>query len=223
MKKVLIVEDDTINNNLIKEALEQADYECLQSFSGTEALLLAEKYPIDVVVLDLMLPGLSGEEVLQELKKIRAMPVLVLSAKSSLESKLDLLRHGAQDYMTKPFSIEELIARVDILARLQLQENQANVVTYKDLAMDFDNFQASIKDHDLALTKSEFRILELLVKNPNQVFSKQNIYDAVWDDYYIGGDKTINVHMSNIRKKIKEYTDEDYIETVWGIGFKLHK
>ncbi|HHT25292.1 MAG TPA: response regulator transcription factor [Clostridiaceae bacterium] len=218
---VLIVEDDTNINNLIKEALEQADYRCVQSFSGTEALLLAKDTNFTVIILDLMLPGLSGEELLPKIKEIQTAPVIILSAKDALDSKLRLLTSGADDYLTKPFSVEELIARVNILAKRHQNVPDSHFYQFKDLKLDSKNYTASLADQDLNLTVLELKILEILIKNPNRVFSKQDIYDLVWNDYYIGGDKTINVHISNIRKKIKLYTDEEYIETVWGIGFKL--
>ena len=218
---VLIVEDDTHINNLIKEALEQANYQCVQSFSGTEALLLAKDTNFTVVILDLMLPGLSGEELLPKIKEIQTSPVIILSAKDALDSKLRLLTSGADDYLTKPFSVEELIARVNILAKRQHNLSNSHFCQFKELKLDSKNYTAFLGSYDLNLTTLELRILEILIKNPNRVFSKQDLYNLVWDDYYIGGDKTINVHISNIRKKIKRYTDEEYIETVWGIGFKL--
>ena len=218
---VLIVEDDTDINNLVKEALEQANYRCVQSFSGTEALLLAKDMNFTVIILDLMLPGLSGEELLPKIKEIQTAPIIILSAKDALDSKLQLLTNGADDYLTKPFSIEELIARVNILAKRQHNLSNSHFCQFKELKLDSKNYTAFLGSYDLNLTTLELRILEILIKNPNRVFSKQDLYNLVWDDYYIGGDKTINVHISNIRKKIKRYTDEEYIETVWGIGFKL--
>ncbi|NLJ69966.1 MAG: response regulator transcription factor [Clostridiaceae bacterium] len=218
---VLIVEDDTDINNLIKEALEQANYQCVQSFSGTEALLLAKDTNFIVIILDLMLPGLSGEELLPKIKETQTAPIIILSAKDALDSKLRLLTGGADDYLTKPFSVEELIARVNILAKRQQNLSEVRFCQFKELKLDSKNYTAFLGSHDLNLTTLELKILEILIKNPNRVFSKQDLYNLVWDDYYIGGDKTINVHISNIRKKIKQYTDEEYIETVWGIGFKL--
>ena len=146
-------------------------------------------------------------------------PVLVLSSKDSMDSKLALLRGGADDYMTKPFNLEELLARANILTKRS--ELTGQNLTYKSLRLDTDNYQAYIDNLPLALTKTEFKILELLISNPKQVFTKENLYEYSQGDYYLATDNSINVHISNLRKKIKKYNKEDYIETVWGIGFKL--
>lgn len=223
MKKILIVEDDTNINNMIKEVLSRQGYECLQAFSGTEGLLYARQEELLLVLLDLMLPGMPGEKLLSEIKKEKAVPVIVLSAKDSLDSKVELLNCGAEDYMTKPFELEELSARVGVqVRRFSGQEETAEkVLTYKGLVLNKESFSASVEGRELLLTRQEYKILELLLLYPKRVFSKQDIYDYAWDDIYIGEDKTINVHISNIRKKIKNVTEEEYIETVWGIGFKL--
>lgn len=225
MKKILIVEDDTNINNMIKEVLSRQGYECLQAFSGTEGLLYARQEELLLVLLDLMLPGMPGEKLLSEIKKEKAVPVIVLSARDSLDSKVELLNCGAEDYMTKPFELEELSARVGVqVRRFSGQEETAEkLLTYKGLALDRKSFSASVEGRELLLTRQEYKILELLLLYPKRVFSKQDIYDYAWDDIYVGEDKTINVHISNIRKKIKNVTEEEYVETVWGIGFKLAK
>ncbi|MDI9490362.1 MAG: response regulator transcription factor [Clostridiaceae bacterium] len=221
MKKILIIEDDTNINHLIKEALDQAGFVCSQAFSGTEGLLLAEAEDYSVILLDLMLPGLSGEDLLPKLKAVRDTPIMVLSAKDTLDSKLDLLTNGADDYMTKPFSLEELMARVNILSKRFQTEKPHKLLKYKDLILDQENYTAEVKGHDLNLTVSELKILSLLMQYPDRVFTKQDIYEYAWDEHYVGSDKTINVHISNIRKKLNAFTDVEYIETVWGIGFKF--
>ncbi len=234
--KILIVEDDNYINNMIKDALEMAGYDCLQAFSGTEGLLLMKESP-ELVILDLMLPGKNGEEVIKQIKGDSDIPVIVVSAKDSVDSKIELLRLGADDYLTKPFDIKELEVRVEVrLRRYRESHNGGNAhvsgdsgpagasgaITYKELTIDPGSFALKVNGTPVELTKHEFRILELLVKNPTRAFTKQNIYEFVWDDSYLGEDKTINVHISNIRKKLKAVTDIDYIETVWGIGFKLN-
>lgn len=221
MKKILIIEDDTNINHLIKEALDQAGFVCSQAFSGTEGLLLAEAEDYSVILLDLMLPGLSGEDLLPKLKAVPDTPIMVLSAKDTLDSKLDLLTNGADDYMTKPFSLEELMARVNILSKRFQTEKPHKLLKYKDLILDQENYTAEVKGHDLNLTVSELKILSLLMQYPDRVFTKQDIYEYAWDEHYVGSDKTINVHISNIRKKLNAFTDVEYIETVWGIGFKF--
>ena len=225
MQKILIIEDDTNINNMIKEILTKRDYVCVQAFSGTEGLLYAGTEDISLVILDLMLPGMAGEDVLVKIKEKKDVPVIVLSAKDTLDSKIALLTCGAEDYMTKPFEIEELVARVGVqLRRLAGKEKQkGNNLTYKELVLDEEMYTASVRESELSLTRQEYKILELFLLNPNRVFSKQDIYDYAWNEVYLGEDKTINVHISNIRKKIKAVTEEEYIETVWGIGFKLAK
>ena len=243
---ILIVEDDNMINNLIKEALENSDYKCIQAFSGTEGLLLIKTEKIDLVILDLMLPGKTGEEVIKEIKDSKNIPVIVVSAKDSIDSKVELLRSGADDYLTKPFDIKELEVRVEVRLRKYhemngsdgetgrdgsdngtrtnasaSEDNSIHSIYYKELELNPVDYYVKVNGNLLDLTKHEFRILELLVKNPSRAFSKQAIYDYAWDDVYIGEDKTINVHVSNIRKKLKAYTDTEYIDTVWGIGFKL--
>ena len=225
MKNILIIEDDTDINNVISETLTKAGYHCTQAFSGTEALMCLERETFALAVMDLMLPGLSGESLLPKLKEIQQIPVIVVSAKDSLDSKVNLLTSGAEDYLTKPFEIQELVARVGVQIRRFAgdDDTSAKMLKYKDLILNQESFTASVNGTEIPLTKQEFKILELLLSHPNKVYSKQDIYDYAWDDIYIGEDKTINVNISNIRKKLKAVTEEEYIETVWGIGFRLAK
>ena len=219
-KKVLIIEDDNDINNIISEFLTKNGFSCKKVYSGTEALIYLNDN-FDLFILDLMLPGLAGEEVIGELRKVTSAPVLVLSSKDSMDSKLSLLNGGADDYMTKPFNLEELLARAIILTKRGEHFSSKQTLSYKSIKLDTNNYQAYVDDNPLSLTKSEFKILELLISNPKQVFTKENLYEYSQGDYYLATDNSINVHISNIRKKIKKYTKEDYIETVWGIGFKL--
>lgn len=221
MGQILIIEDDTDINNLIREALSKAGYDCRQAFSGTEGLLYFQTEPFSLVLLDLMLPGINGEELIRKLYEKADVPVIIMSAKDSLDSKVELLEAGAEDYITKPFEIEELLARVKVQLRRGENANPANIFTHKSLTLNLTDRTAKVNGADIALTKQEFKILELLMKNPNRVFSKQDFYDYAWEEDYIGEDKTINMHISNIRKKLKKVCEEEYIETVWGIGFKL--
>ena len=219
-KKVLIIEDDNDINNIISEFLTKNGFTCKKVYSGTEALIYLNDN-FDLFILDLMLPGLAGEEVIGELRKVTSAPVLVLSSKDSMDSKLALLKGGADDYMTKPFNLEELLARANILTKRGEHSSSKQNLTYKSIKLDSNNYQAYVDDKPLNLTKSEFKILELLISNPKQVFTKENLYEYSQGDYYLPTDNSINVHISNLRKKIKKFTKEDYIETVWGIGFKL--
>lgn len=223
MNRILIIEDDTDINNMMAETLEKAGYACTQAFSGTEGILWAEKEQFSLAILDLMLPGLNGEKLLPRLKEKQDIPVIVVSAKDSIDSKVELLTSGAEDYLTKPFDIQELIARVGVQIRRFAKgtKEEPRVLSYRELKLNRDSYTASVREMPLELTRQEFKILELLLLHPGKVFSKQDIYDYAWDDIYLGEDKTINVHISNIRKKLKAVTDEEYIETVWGIGFRL--
>lgn len=223
MPKILIIEDDTYINNLIAKSLSKEGYTCQQAFSGTEGLLYAKTEQFSLAILDLMLPGINGEELLPQLKNDFNIPVIVLSAKDSLDSKIDLLNAGAEDYITKPFEIGELMARAGVQLRRNADSKPAKQLTHKGLTLNLEEMSAEIRENTLSFTKHEYKILQLLMENPNRAFTKQDIYDYAWDDIYIGEDKTINMHISNIRKKLKAVTDEEYIETVWGIGFKLSK
>lgn len=221
MEKILIVEDDSNINQMLYETFTKAGYSCTSAFSGTEALLRAESGDFGLIILDLMLPGMPGDEVLKNIRKKSSVPVIVLSAKDELDTKVDLLTLGANDYMTKPFELKELEAR----AHVQLRDNKTGhgggIIEFNQLKYDMQKKQVSIGGENIPLTVHELKILELLLRYPGQVFSKNEIYEYAWDDYYIGEDKTINVHISNIRQKIKKVTDTEYIETVWGLGFKL--
>ena len=221
--RILIVEDDTNINNYIFESLSINNYNCKQAFSGTEALLYLGKYDFDIILLDLMLPGISGEQLISEIKNLTDSSIIVISAKDELESKVDVLMLGADDYLTKPFKIEELKARIFVQLRNKNKKVNNKLMKYKNLTLDKSLHKVMIENNEVDLTPQEFKILELLLSFPNRVFSKQDIYDFAWDEYFEGEDKTVNVHIGNMRRKFKEYSDEEYIETVWGIGFRLSK
>lgn len=170
-----------------------------------------------------MLPGISGEEVLREIRRQSSIPVIVLTAKDELNEKIELLTQGADDYITKPFEIQEVLARILVQLRHAQQEVENSSLVYRDLVLNRERFEVQIAGITLPkITKQEFAILELLVKYPKQVFSKEEIFEYAWEEHYMGETKTLDVHISNIRKKIKEVTKEEYIETVWGIGYRLH-
>lgn len=226
---ILIVEDDTSINNLLKEAIEKENFICEQAFSGTEAKLLLDMKEYTLVLLDLMLPGISGEEVLGYIRQKGNIPVIVLTAKDSIDDKIDVLSLGADDYITKPFDIKEVIARIKVQLRHldntgdDTKNKSKDVISYKDITLDKNNFTVKVEGKELPkLTKQEFAILELLIKNPKRAFTKEEIFEYAWEEPYIGETKTLDVHISNIRKKIKTLTQVDCIETVWGIGYKLY-
>lgn len=226
MEQILIVEDDADNNTMLREYLENHGYRCTQAFSGSEAKLLFSMQKFDLVLLDLMLPGISGEELIPVFSP--KTPVIVISAKNSLDSKVGLLSAGAEDYLCKPFDLPELLVRIQVQLRRQAgkKENGTGIAScktyhYRDWVLDADAMEMTAAGIPVTLTRHEFLILELLIRNPRRVFSKQMIYEYVWGEDYLAEDKTINVHISNIRSKLKESGTDSYIQTVWGMGFKL--
>lgn len=221
--EILVVEDDANINDLLKEALEREGYRCTQAFSGTEAKLLLEKNYYSVILLDLMLPGIPGEEVLKEIRRRGNEPVIILTAKDTIDDKVEFLRNGADDYVIKPFDIKEIVARVEVQLRRREELLCEEELSYHGLKLDKEHFCVMVDGAELSkITKQEFAILELLLKHPKKVFSKEEIFEYAWEDSYIGETKTLDVHISHIRKKIKEVTEKEYIETVWGIGYRLY-
>ena len=206
---------------MIQDYLQKQGFQCDQAYSGTEGRLYYSTNDYDLIILDLMLPGLSGEELLEDIRKHSNVPVIVLSAKDSLDSKVNVLGAGADDYLCKPFELEELLARIQVQLRKSNKTSINTALQYKKLLLDSEQYDAKINDTYLNLTKHEYLILELLIRNPKRVFTKEEIYEYAWNDTYYGDDKTINTHMSNIRKKIRTQVAEEYIKTVWGIGFKM--
>lgn len=220
MSRLLIIEDDVNINEMLQEAFGKKGYEVVSAYSRTEGILRIEKETYQMVILDLMLPGMDGQQVLKNIREKSNVPVIVLSAKDELDTKVDLLMSGASDYMTKPFELKELEARVLVQLRNAAGKNEV-FLEYRDLRIDREGKKVILCGKPLSLTAQEYRILELLLKHPQKVFTKNEIYEYAWEEYYMGEDKTINVHISNIRQKMKKITQEEYIETVWGMGFKL--
>ena len=221
MNKILIVEDEPQINKMIQTLLVKNEYECLSAFSGTEAILLLEKEVFDLVLLDLMLPGLRGEEVLDKINELQ-IPVICGSAKDDLDTKLELMRKGADDYITKPFNNEELLVRIEaVLRRLNksLSKKEASILKYKDLSLDIENHVVTLNEEAVNLTVKEYKILELLMNNPKKVFTKQNIFESVWSEEYLFDERVVTVHVSNLRNKLIK--GDEYIKTVWGIGYKM--
>lgn len=224
---ILVVEDDASINGLICEALTKNGQSCISAYSGTEGLLNFRTGKFDLIIMDLMMPGMTGEELTRAIREESKIPIIIVSAKNSVDSKIDLLAMGADDYLGKPFELKELIARVEVQLRHLSDgshaESQKKQIRCRELLLDGEMYEVSVNGTPLNLTRQEYKILELFMLYPNKVFSKQEIYEYAWNDYYIGEDKTINVHISNIRSKIKKVTDMEYIDTVWGIGFRLSK
>lgn len=220
MKNVLIVEDMQEINDILKYGIEKDGYHCVQAFSGSEAALLLDGQRFDLVLLDLMLPGKSGNQILIDIKEKKNVPVIVISAKDSVETKVKLLELGADDYICKPFKLEEVLARVHVQLR-KTESLEQEIIKMDDIELRNKNFQVYVNNQEVPLTKHEFLILKLLMESPNQVFTKQNIYDYAWEEEYMGDERIINTHIGNLRAKLRRYSSKDYIQTVWGIGFKF--
>ncbi|CEK29938.1 DNA-binding response regulator [[Clostridium] sordellii] len=226
-ENILVVEDDVDINNLITKTLEKHDYKVTQAFSGSEALLQLSISEFKLILLDLMLPGMSGEDIINKTREKKEIPIIVISAKTSLQDKVNVLNIGADDYIIKPFELEEVIARVNSLLRrykkYEINTPSNEVYKFKNIMLEEETRKVKVKEKEIHLTGYEFDILSILIKHPNRVYSRESLYEQVWKNGYYGEDNSVNVHISNIRKKIKSVSeDEDYIKTVWGIGFKLN-
>lgn len=218
MKTILIVDDDLHIGNMVEEVLKKEDYGVLRAYSGTEAVLLLSQQKPDLVLLDLMLPGLSGEEVLP---KIKGIPVIVVSAKVDIDNKVDLLLGGAADYITKPFHTKELLARIAVQLRKGKAETLGTVLVFEEIKMNTETHQVTVAEAEVKLTRTEYAILKLLLQNPKQVVTKSVLLERIAQDTPDCTESSLKMHVSNLRKKLKEVNDKDYIEAVWGIGFKL--
>ena len=224
MDSILVVEDDGLVNDMICDALSEAGYHPESAYSGKEAVRMLEEKPWKCIILDLMLPGASGEEVLDAIRKLGRIPVIVVSAKVEKESKLSLLASGADDYITKPFDIDELIARVAAQIRrftVYTNDEKDKFLRYLDIHMDLNSRTVFVGETQVNLTGREFDILALLLKYPQKVFSRSNIFESVWNEDFLGDEKTINVHISNLRAKLAAVSEYKHIKTIWGIGFRL--
>lgn len=222
-KTILIIEDDAEIGDMLRILLRQNGYRTINAYSGTEGILAHNK-EVDLILLDLMLPGKSGEEIIKDLKKKHNVPVIVTSAIHDVNKKVDLFAFGADDYITKPFHNEELLARISARLRTSSTDSSDEVLTYKDIVLNESDFSAKCSGISIELSKHEFLLLQMLMKHPNRTCTKSMIYDTVWDYENSADDNTLNVHISKLRKKLKECNpDEEYIETVWGIGYRLKK
>lgn len=223
---VLVVEDDKEINRLIRDYLSDNNYSTISAENGLDAVrIIRDDNEIDLVILDLMLPFQSGDMVLQKVREFSDIPIIIVSAKSMVQSKIDAIRMGADDYITKPFDLDELLVRVEaVLRRSKKSINSDNktILSYKKLTLDRTSGTAAVCGNPLVLTGKEYAILELMLLNPKKLFSKSNLFESVWHEPYYKEDTTIKVHMSNIRNKLKKLDNsQEYIETVWGMGYKL--
>lgn len=221
-RNILIAEDDSHISQMLIKLLEANGYNCTAAYSGTEVLLAQNTSAyFGLILLDLMLPGKTGEEVLAEIRKISNIPIIVLTARTDKETTVNLLRLGADDYIAKPFDNNELLARIDV--QLRRGSVVSTNLTHKGLTLNPEIYDAVNSNGTKAnLSKKEYEILLLLISHPQKVFTKDNIYQSVWGEEFLGDDNTINVHMSKLRGKLAEILpDEECIKTVWGIGFKM--
>lgn len=218
MKTIAIIEDDQHIGDVLERNLVREGFAVLRAYSGTEALYLLSQYTPDLILLDLRLPGLSGEEILPKMKGI---PVIVVSAKVGIDDKVNLLLGGAVDYVTKPFNMKELLARITVHLRKESREELAPVLRVGDLKMDTASHEIMVNNSSVKLTKTEYAILKLLMQNPNQAISKSVILEKICEDTPDCTDRSLKQHISNLRKKLREAGDKEYIESVWGIGFRI--
>lgn len=218
MQTIFVIDDDAAIGDLEQEALEGAGYRVVRAYSGTEALLALKNMKPDLVLLDLMLPGLSGEAILPS---IRNVPVIVVSAKAEIQDKVDLLMGGATDYLTKPFAVSELLARVAARLRERAQSPLKDEYAYQDLRLDAVSRAVCAGGKPVALTRTEFAILKLLMMNPERVIAKSALLDRIGADTPDCTESSLKTHMSHLRAKLREAAGKDYVESVWGVGFKL--
>jgi len=222
---ILVVEDDNDINQLLCKIIKQSNYFPQPAYSGTEALLYLEKQKWDLVLLDLMLPGITGEKILTEITSKNPIPVIIISAKGEQRTKINSLRSGADDFISKPFDVEEVSARIDSLLRRYKYTNETpkrHELTHKDIHIDLEAKVVSVNGTELVLTAREYAMLVLLMSSPKKVFSKSNLFESVWNEPFHGDDNTVNVHMSNLRHKLKQANpNEEYIDTIWGMGYRL--
>ncbi len=227
MQHLLIVEDDKEINRLLCDFLTSQGYCVLSASDGLSAIrMLREHAELSLVLLDLMLPFQSGDRMLQELRTFSDVPVIILSARSTTQSKIDLIRMGADDYVTKPFDLDELLVRVEAVLRrssIAPPSPAEELLVLHALQLQPASKTVSVGGDVLSLTSKEYAILELMLRHPTKLFSKANLFESVWNEAYFSDDNTIKVHMSNLRSKIKALDPaHEYIDTVWGMGYKLH-
>jgi DNA-binding response OmpR family regulator len=218
LKNILIIDDDIHIGNMLEETLTREGYAVSRAYSGTEAMLVLSGRKPDLILLDLMLPGLSGEAVLPQIKGI---PVIVVSAKVDVDNKVDLLLGGAADYVTKPFDIKELLARIAVQFRKTSASGQSAALTFDDIVLDVNTHMVTIADREIKLTRTEYAILKMLMQAPAQVIPKSQLLDNLAEDTPDCTESSLKTHISHLRSKLRDAGGRDYIESVWGIGFKM--
>ena len=228
-ERLLIVEDDNEIGDILEKYLKGNGYDTDRAYNGIEAINKIEEEDFSLVLLDIMLPFKSGDQVLQKVRETKQIPVIIISAKDMIQTKIDVMRMGADDYITKPFDLDEVLVRIEAVLRRTTGNLSGiagsvkkDVIKHKNIEMDRDAARVLVKGQSVTLTSKEYAILELFLTNPNKIFSKTNIYESIWDDTYVYDDNTLMVHISNLRNKLKDLdTEEEYIETIWGMGYRL--
>lgn len=232
MRRLLVVEDDREISGLLQQFLQENDFEVDVANEGNEASEYIQNEKYDIILMDMMLPYKSGDVLIKELrdssdKDIKRTPVIVISAKTMKDTRLEVLRMGADDYIIKPFDLDEVLVRIEVvLRRAEDTRDEADgasdeVLSYAGIVLNKELNSVMYEEVSIKLTAKEMQLLELFLKNPKKTFTKANLYETVWQDEYIYDDNTINVHMSNLRSKLKKASGTEFIETVWGIGYKL--
>ena len=220
MSKILIIEDDMTINGLLASIIEKSGYAADSAYNGTDGLAMGLHENYSLILLDLMLPEKSGEDIMKELRRVSTTPIIVLSAKGETHNRVELLRLGADDFIIKPFNIDEVLLRIQAVLR-RIGQQESREIIFHELMIKTDAKRIFINNEELVCTATEYAILELLMRNPDRIFSKRTLYEMVMGEDYLQEDNTMNVHISNLRRKIAKHTDQKYIETVYGMGYRL--
>ena len=228
MARILIVEDNNEIQEILKTLLSE-EHEVIQAFSGTEGMIRFEQGGIDLILLDIMLPGKNGDQVLKAIRQDSSVPVITLTALSDKKLISQYLLDGANDYIVKPFDLDEVFARVMVQLRQNSDKQPAEIEhpdkliqQLKNIQFDADSFEIKNSQETIRLAKKECLILQTLLRHPKKIFTKEELYELVWEDTYLPGDNTLNTHLSNLRKKLSQLDPEqEYIETIWGVGVRL--
>lgn len=220
MRSVLVIEDDKTINSLLCSIITKSGYSVDSAENGLDGLAKALSGDYNIILMDLMLPLKTGEEVLKELRSVKNTPVIIISAKLEVYNRIELFKIGADDYIIKPFDIDEVMLRIQAVLR-RTEAQASDLLTFRDIKLDTGSKRVYVRENGITCTATEYAILELMLKNPRTIFSKRRLYESVSGDTYLSDDNTMNVHISNLRKKIAKFTPEEYIETVYGMGYRL--